>query len=152
MIIASYVLSDDPVVLREQKRINLGKADLVDLCYSCFGGDLKLRVGDADFSIMTGGGVQILDFAVEFFTAGRTIASGESGRIAFAGMADEIHLRPSCGSVRVSCNYTDDSAEILVEEFVAASRSFLSKVLVDLETRYPALKGNKSIKNVHSWV
>jgi hypothetical protein len=152
MIVASYVLSDDPRVLREQNRINLRKADLTDLCYSCFGGDLRLLVNEADFSIVTGGGVQILDFAVEFFTAGRSVSSGSNGRILFAGMADEISLTLSGGIVRVSSNYTDHRAEVPVGELIAASRSFLSKVIDDLEVQYPALKANEHVKKLHSWV
>jgi hypothetical protein len=150
VIILKYVLSDDPVVLREQKQVNLGKAGLADLCYSCFGGDLEFKVGDANFSIITGGGVQILDFAVEFFSAARTVGSGGNARIAFAGMADEIHLKPSGDLVGVSCNYADDTVEISKGELVAASRKFLSQVLGDLETRYPALQGNKGMKSVRS--
>lgn len=83
MMTVRYTLSDDPVVLREQRKMNLAKADLVDLCYSCFGGDLTLRLNGVDFSIVTGGGVQILDFAVEFFSAGRSVATGKPGKINF---------------------------------------------------------------------
>ncbi|MFE9825183.1 hypothetical protein ACFYSH_24145 [Streptomyces sp. NPDC005791] len=152
MITLKYVLSDDPVVIREQKRMSLRKADLADLCYSCFGGDLEFRVGGADFSIITGGGVQILDFAVEFFAAARTVGSGGDARIAFAGMADEIHLKVTGDFVGVSCNYADGRGEIRRGELIAASRKFLSQVLDDLETRYPALQGNKGMKSVRSWI
>ncbi|MDX2601302.1 hypothetical protein PV379_33185 [Streptomyces caniscabiei] len=152
MITVSYVLSDDPLLLREQGRVNLGKAELVDLCYSCFGGDLTLKVNDVDLSIVTGGGVQILDFAVGFFSAGRTLASGENARIDFAGLADEIHLVPSGDSVRVVANYVDGSTEVPRAELVSASRKFLTEVLMDLGGRHPDLRRNKNLKKVYAWV
>ncbi|MER7109521.1 hypothetical protein [Streptomyces sp. NPDC000229] len=150
MIVVSYVLSSDPVVLREQQSVNLAKADLVDLCYSCFGGDLTLKVNDADFSIVTGGGVQILDFALEFFTAGSSLKSGDSAQVTFAGMSDEIYLVPSGESVRVSSSYTEDGVEVLKSEITSASREFLAKLLVDLGNRYPDLRKNRNVKKVAS--
>ncbi|MEU2877420.1 MULTISPECIES: hypothetical protein [unclassified Streptomyces] len=151
MIRADYALSDNPVVLREQVRVNLRKADLLTLCYSCFGGDLRLTVNEVDFSIVTGGGVQILDFAVEFYTAGRAIASGKNAKIEFAGMADEIYLVLSGAAVTVSCSYADGDAQIPKEEVVVVSREFLRKVLADLESRYPDLKKNENVKKMHYW-
>ncbi|EHM24789.1 MULTISPECIES: hypothetical protein [Streptomyces] len=152
MMVVSYVLSEDPAVLREQRKMNLAKADLVDLCYSCFGGDLTLQVDGVDFSIATGGGVQILDFAVEFFTVGRSVATGNSGRIEFAGMADEIYVTLSGESVKVSSNYTEEIAQVTQQQFIQAGRTFLTKVLTDLATQYPELKSNRGIKKAGSWV
>ncbi|MFG2677724.1 hypothetical protein [Streptomyces sp. NPDC048392] len=151
-MVVSYVLSEDPVVLREQRRMNLAKADLVDLCYSCCGGDLTLRVDGVDFSIVTGGGVQILDFAVEFFTVGRSVATGESGRIEFAGMADEIYVTPTGESVEISSNYAEGVARVTRQEFVRAGRTFLAKVLTDLVARYPELRRNRGIRKAGAWV
>ncbi|MFE9687202.1 hypothetical protein [Streptomyces sp. NPDC006285] len=139
-------------MLREQRRVDLGKSDLVDLCYSCFGGDLTLKIGDADFSILTGGGVQILDFAVEFFSAARSLVQGKSSRITFAGMADELFLTLSGESVEVSSNYVDDTSEAPREKIVMASRAFLLKVLTDLTAKYPELKRNRDVKKAGSWV
>ncbi len=152
MIVARYSLSDDPALLREQRRVNLEKADLVDLCYSCFGGDLTLTSDGLDLSIVTGGGVQILDFAVEFFSAGRAVASGEGARICFAGMADEIYATPDGDRVKVSCNYAEGSSVIPRKDFIAAGRDFLTKVLADLVVRYPELRRNRDIKRAGSWV
>ncbi|MFC7935492.1 hypothetical protein ACFU2J_04555 [Streptomyces sp. NPDC057387] len=151
-MVVSYVLSEDPVVLREQRKTNLAKADLVDLCYSCFGGDLTLRVDGADFSIVTGGGVQILDFAVEFFTVGQSVAAGKSGRIEFAGMADEIYVTPSGESVTIGSNYTEDVAQVTRQQFVRGGRTFLTEVLTDLVARYPELRSNRGIKQAGAWV
>ncbi|SCE01443.1 hypothetical protein GA0115240_135262 [Streptomyces sp. DvalAA-14] len=152
MIEARYTLSDDPAIVRDQLRINLQKADLVDLCYSCFGGDLTLKVSGLDLSIITGGGVQILDFAVEFYSAGRAIASGKIYRISFAGMADEIYATPDGDQVKVACNYATGSSQVPGAEFISAGRNFLSTVLADLMARYPELRKNGDIRRACSWV
>ncbi|MGW4301827.1 hypothetical protein ACWEHT_18915 [Streptomyces sp. NPDC004646] len=152
MITVQYALSDNSAILHDQKRINLAKADLLELCYSCFGGDLTLNVDGLDLSIITGGGVQVLDFAVEFFSAGRAISSGERCRISFAGMSDEIYLAPDGNHVEITCNYADGLSRILREDFVSAGRDFLSRVLADITSRYPELEGNSDIKKVRSWV
>ncbi|MFD0268685.1 hypothetical protein ACFVGY_19265 [Streptomyces sp. NPDC127106] len=51
--------------------------------------------------------VQILDFAVEFFSVGHSVAMGKPGRIEFAGMTDEIYVTPSGESVKISSKYTE---------------------------------------------
>lgn len=151
MITIHYTLSSDPVVLREQKKMNLATADLVNLCYSCFGGDLTLTVNDVDFSIITGGGVQILDFAVEFHAATRKVSSGGTGRITFAGMADEIFLRSSSAhSVEISANYVDESSEVPLAELKKSASAFLSTVIADLEREYPRLRENKNMARLRS--
>ncbi|MGM0354696.1 hypothetical protein [Streptomyces sp. ECR3] len=152
MIIAKYTLSEDPHILREQRRFDLAKADFLDLCHKCFGGDLTLKLNDADFSIITGGGVQVLDFAVEFFSASRSPRSTEPTRITFAGMSDEILLRPSGDKVRVSANYADSITEVPSEGLAEASRTFMCEVLTDLTMRYPELGRNRHIKKAGTWV
>lgn len=152
MILVNYALSENPLLLREQKKVDLAKADLVDLCYSCFGGDLTLKVNDIDFSIITGGGVQILDFAVELFSACRSLTRGKVVQVDFAGMSDEIYLKRSGESVEMSSNYADGHAQIVVSELKSASRKFLFDVLVDLEERHPELKKNRNLKRVRYWV
>ncbi|WP_328777129.1 hypothetical protein OHU17_32885 [Streptomyces goshikiensis] len=132
--------------------MNLAKADLVDLCYSCFGGDLTLRLNGVDFSIVTGGGVQILDFAVEFFSAGRSVATGKPGKINFAGMADEIYVKPHEESVEISSNYTDEVGRVERQQFLRAGRTFLAEVLTDLTAEYPDLRRNQGIKKAGAWV
>ncbi|MGW6943477.1 hypothetical protein ACWGF3_31360 [Streptomyces xanthophaeus] len=151
MIEISYTLSSDPVVLREQNKIDLATADLVDLCYSCFGGDLTLKVNDVDFSIITGGGVQILDFAVEFYEASRRVSSGKVGRVAFAGMADEILMRKSpSGAVEISANYVDRLVDVPLREVEKSASAFLAKLIDDLTSGYPKLGGNKNVTQLYS--
>ncbi|WP_405437300.1 hypothetical protein OG373_09030 [Streptomyces avidinii] len=151
MIKISYTLSSDPFVLREQNGIDLASADLVDLCYSCFGGDLTFEVNDVDFSIITGGGVQILDFAVEFYEASRKVSSGEVGRVAFAGMADEILLRgASPGLVEVSANYVDHSSKVPLKELENSASAFLVELIADLGSKYPKLRRNGNVARLSS--
>ncbi|WP_285561213.1 hypothetical protein [Actinoplanes regularis] len=136
----------------DERSFDLAKTELIDLCYSCFGGDLTLKIAGVDFSIVTGGGVQILDFAVGFFEASRSVAKGKSVRVDFAGMADEIYLAPAGEKVRVSSNYVEDAAEIRASELSSASRGLLTKLIVDLRGKYPALARNKDIKKLAAQV
>ncbi|MEE1928052.1 hypothetical protein V1J52_07555 [Streptomyces sp. TRM 70351] len=145
MIELSYTLSDRTVVLREQRRLDLARADFGDLCYKCFGGDLVFRADGADFSIVTGGGVQILDFAVEFFAAARKAAKGKTARVLFAGMADEIHLRPAPEAVEIAPNYTDETVFVPARELVSAARGFLTDVVTGLTAAHPELRRNDEL-------
>ncbi|GIE90804.1 hypothetical protein [Actinoplanes regularis] len=148
MITVDYVLSGDPLVTRDERSFDLAKTDLTDLCYSCFGGDLTLKIAGVDFSIVTGDGVQMLDFAVGFFGASRSVAKGESVRVDFAGMADEIYLAPAGEKVRVGSNYVEDVAEVRASELSSAGRELLTKLIVELRGKYPALARNKDVKKL----
>ncbi|WKV71077.1 hypothetical protein AW27_005780 [Streptomyces sp. PCS3-D2] len=150
MIVINYTLSSDPLVLREQSKMDLATSSLADLCYSCFGGDLKLQINDVDFSIVTGGGVQMLDFSVEFYEATRRVESAGSGRVTFAGMADEIFISKSpSGGAEISANYVDGSSEVSLGELSNSASAFIRQLISDLEREYPKLRSNKEFMRLH---
>ncbi|MFI0200605.1 MULTISPECIES: hypothetical protein [Streptomyces] len=112
---------------------------------------MTFEVNDADFSIITGGGVQMLDFAVEFYEASRRVSSGRASRVAFAGMADEIIFREaSPGVVEVSANYVDDSSEVPLRELQNSSSAFLVQLISALKGEYPKLRKNRNVARLSS--
>lgn len=137
----SYVLS--PTWGREASELDA--ADETALRYRYFLGDAILEIGNVDASAPWGW-VPILDFALGLRAiADRLAASDEDQVFEFTESDASISFRKRDGIVVVDPSYVDGSAEVRVDELVAASREFLASLLRDLVDRHPDLRNNEFV-------
>ncbi|MFF9111213.1 hypothetical protein [Streptomyces sp. NPDC014805] len=125
-------------------RQTLAQADLYDLTWEMFWGDLVFRVDGADFS----GPGPVFDAAYVLFcvaqdlerTSKRTYSAAEgAGEYTFHRKGGTVHVREGNGP----------SGVVPFDEFRAATGDFLRKLVNDLCKRYPELRANPSIVKIN---
>ncbi|MFV5998872.1 hypothetical protein ACNPQM_42775 [Streptomyces sp. NPDC056231] len=121
-------------------RRKLATADLYDLTYDMFWGDLVFRVEGADFS----GPGPVFDAAYVLFCVARDLqdqpkrtysAAEGAGEYRFHRKGDLVHISEENGPRGV----------VRYDDFCAATASFLHVLVDDLCERYSELRGNSEI-------
>ncbi|MER6366763.1 hypothetical protein [Kitasatospora sp. NPDC001527] len=125
------------------KGLDFRNADLYDLTYEAFWGDIEFRVGDADFS----GPGPVLDMAIGLFSASLELAKKKSHLYSAAEGAGYYRFDRKGDDVRIRLERMG-SGVVSYEEFSSAARGFLELVLKELPRKYPGLSENPEISKL----
>lgn len=134
---------------REATGLDLRAADELALRYECFLGDVVFEVGDADFSARWGW-IPVLDFAMSLrAVAGNLIdQAGRTDTFEFTESDAEIRFRREGPIVEIETSYVPVRAQVSPSDLSVQTERFLSRVIRDLNGRYPALAENAVIADL----
>lgn len=129
--------------VRDYPQEDLAKVQAEDIHYRLFTGDVRLRIGNADFSA-SWGWIPVVDFGVCLTTALEALVSaGVKERLVEFTESDEaLRLHRFREAVEVSATYTDDRIVVPLSQLHAESRQSLANLLSHLTTKYPSLENN----------
>ncbi|MGW0392897.1 hypothetical protein ACWDYJ_18760 [Streptomyces sp. NPDC003042] len=124
-------------------RRKLAAADLYDLTYETFWGELTFRVGGADFS----GPGPVLDTAYVLFCIAEDLREETKRRYSAAEGAGEYLITRKGDEVRIR-EERGPSGTVSYQEFRSATAAFLRDLLDELCSRYPELARNPEIGRI----
>jgi hypothetical protein len=118
-------------------------ADLGDLRYCIFLGDVVLKIDDQDFSALWGW-IPLLDFSISLVCMLRNLPDSGIEVYEFTESVAELRLTMAKSSVEVTCNYADAIAQVAYDDFRQEAERYGSAVFDAAVTSIPGLARNPS--------
>jgi len=117
---------------------------LTDLHYYYFCGDVRFRVGKANFDACWGW-VPIVNFAAQLYEITRHLEEEKSDILEFTESCDNIRFTRHGAHVEVRATYSDSTAVVSLRCLQQAARDFFERILSYLVESWPGLLDNPHI-------
>ena len=122
-------------------------ADEIILRHNLFLGDLILTAGDTDLSARWGW-IPLLDFAAALSHAATQLRSSGRSWVDFTENEALLHLRMDGERVLIIASYAEGTASPSCEAFFHAVSTMNSRLVSELETRYPSISANPAYQTI----
>jgi hypothetical protein len=142
----SFVVGDSsPMGTKREDELDLSTAPGYQLFFSCFLGDVYLRVDDIDFGTRVGW-VATLTFALGFVTRVAELPETRRVTIEFQEADSWISMLLDGENVYVAASYAKGIGVLPYERLLRISRDALVRLVDNLVARYPGLGENPAFR------
>lgn len=140
-----FTVNGYPDGSRREDQVNLAVASEADLFFSCFLGDVDLKLNGISFATRFGW-VATLSFAIDFALHVAALPKSERSVVEFQEAEQWISLLLENDQVYVACSYAKGIASVPYAELRELARGGLARYVAHLSTSYPGLAENAALR------
>jgi hypothetical protein len=141
----SFTIKGYPDNTRREDQISPALASSADLFFSCFLGDVNLELDGISFTTRFGW-VATLSFAIGLVQHLTALPMVRRSTLEFQEAKQWVSLLLDDGKAYVSCSYANGIASVSYKSFLEMTRDGLERHINDLNTFYPGLTENASLR------
>ena len=130
---------------RREDQVNMAVAAEADLFFSCFLGDVDLKLNGISFATRFGW-VATLSFAIDFAQQVAALPKSKRSVIEFQEAEQWISLLLENDQVYVACSYAKGIASVPYAALSGLARGELARYVADLSSSYPGLAENAALQ------
>lgn len=140
-----FTVKGYPDGTRREDRVNLATASEADLFFSCFLGDVDLKLDGISFATRFGW-VATLSFAIDFAQHIAALPKSDRSVVEFQEAEQWISLLLENDQVYVACSYAKGIASVPYVELWKLVRGELARYIERLSSSYPGLIENSALQ------
>jgi hypothetical protein len=140
-----FIVKGYPDGTRREDQINLATASEADLFFSCFLGDVDLKLNGISFATRFGW-VATLSFAFDFAQRVASLPKSSRSVVEFQEAEQWISLLSENDRVYVACSYAKGIASVPYTELWELVRGGLARYIEGLSSSHPGLVQNSALQ------